>query len=235
MPTQKPSVRPLTYNFEFSDGQSWHHELTVGKPSDNQQPLAPWTSLDFRRCENCPLDSNESPACPLAQGLHPLLQGLGSYQSHEPVRVRVVWREREISQDTTIQRAASSLMGAISANSGCPHTRFLMPMLWFHQPLSQADETLFRALGSYLLGQHLRSREGQPVDWGLEGLRAAYRNVRLVNRGLSQRIRDAAVQDAGVNGLVLLDLLANDMLNALEDYEGELDGYYAELLGMPDA
>lgn len=235
MPTQTLSVRPLSYHFAFADGRSWQHELTVGRTSDNQLPLAPWTRLDFRRCGNCPLDSNQSPACPLAQGLHPLLQGLGSYPSHEPVRVQVVWRGREIAQDTTIQRAASSLMGAISANSGCPHTRFLMPMLWFHQPLSQADETLFRALGSYLLGQHLRSRGSQPVDWGLDGLRAAYHNVRLVNRGLSQRIRDAATQDAGVNGLVLLDLLASDMLNALEDYEGELDGYYAELLDTPNA
>lgn len=235
MPTQPLSARPLSYHFEFVDGRSWHHELTVGKATDTQQPLASWTSLDFRRCANCPLDSNKYPACPLAQALHPLLQGLGSYQSHEPVRVQVVWRGREIAQDTTIQRAASSLMGAISANSGCPHTQFLMPMLWFHQPLSQADETLFRALGSYLLGQHLRSRGGQSVDWGLDELRAAYHNVRLVNRGLSLRIQDAATQDAGINGLVLLDLLASDMINALEDYEGELDAYYAELLDLPDA
>ncbi|MFN3581559.1 MAG: DUF6901 family protein [Pseudomonas sp.] len=234
MPTQNLSVRPLTYHFEFSDGLSWQHELSVGQVCDSQQPLAPWTNLDFRRCENCPLTSDQSPACPLAQGLHPLLQGLGSYQSHEPVRVEVDWRGRKTVQDTTLQRAASSLMGAISANSGCPHTRFLMPMLWFHQPLSQADETLNRALSSYLLGQHLRSRAGQSVDRELEGLRTAYRNVRIINRSLSQRIQEAAAQDAGTNGLVLLDLLASDLLNALEDYEGELDGYYAALLEIPD-
>ena len=234
MAVAKPPIQQLTYHFQFMDGRSWTYELKIGSEVNDQTPLAPWTELDFYRCKNCPLDSSLSPACPLANGLHPLLEGFKGTESHDHVQVKVDWRGREILQTTTIQRAASSLMGAVSANSGCPHTRFLKPMVWFHQPLSQADETLFRALGSYLLAQKLRAREGKKPDWELENLLNAYQNVRIVNRGISRRIQEASTQDSEINGLILLDLLASDMLNAIENYEGELDGYFAEFLELSD-
>jgi hypothetical protein len=103
-------------------------------------------------------------------------------------------------------------------------------MAWFHWPFSNSAETLYRSLGTYLLGQHLRQERGLQPDWAMDGLRDLYRNLRLVNLGMADRLRAAAEEDSSLNGLILLDLLAADTLYSLESYEGELDGYFAEYL-----
>ncbi len=99
-------------------------------------------------------------------------------------------------------------------------------MAWFHLPFSGSDETLYRVLGTHLLGQYLRQQRGLSADWSLDSLRELYRNLRLVNLGMTARLREAAVEDSGPNGMILLDLLAADTLYSLDQYEGELDRFF---------
>lgn len=226
MPSQL-SNRLITYNIQFSDQVTWQHVVSVGTPEATQDSSnAAWTKLNFEQCPHCPLTLDEHGFCPLAKGLAPLIEGCNGRCSHDPVDVRIEARGRTTLQHTSLQRALSSLMGAVCANSRCPYTDVLKPMLWFHQPLSHSDETLFRVLSTYLLAQHLKKLKGQESDWDLTGLRTAYSNLRQVNLSLSKRIRKASEQDAGVNGLILLDLLASDVLSLLDSYEGELDDFF---------
>lgn len=222
----------ILYRLTFTDGQCFEHGVVL-QGQATTVVTAPWTQLDFQQCSHCPLTSAEVRFCPFAAALQAPVSGLAAYSSFEPVDVQVFWREREIRQHTTLQRAAGSLLGAIGAASGCPHTRLLKAMAWFHQPFSGSDETLFRVLGSYLLGQHLRKQKGLSADWDLAGLRQVYRNLRQVNLGMAQRLRAAAEQDSSVNGLILLDLLAADTLYSLDQYEGQLDGFFADYLQEP--
>ena len=222
----------ITYRFTFADGQSVEHGVALEDDAGLPEAAA-WTRLDFQQCPHCPLSANEVQLCPFAAALQQPVSMLATHSSFEPVDVRVRWRDREIHQHTTLQRAAGSLLGAIGAASGCPHTRLLKAMAWFHQPFSGSDETLFRVLGSYLLGQYLRTQHGLAADWDLAGLREVYRNLRQVNLGMAQRLRSAAERDSSVNGLVLLDLLAADTLYSLDKYHGELDRFFAEYLQAP--
>ncbi|MGB4073445.1 DUF6901 family protein [Pseudomonas sp.] len=222
----------IAYRFTFADGQSVEHDVALVGTVELAQAAA-WTHLDFQQCPHCPLAASEVQLCPFAAALQQPVNMLARHASFEPVDVRVRWRDREISQRTTLQRAAGSLLGAIGAASGCPHTRLLKAMAWFHQPFSGSDETLFRVLGSYLLGQYLRTQHGLAADWDLAGLREVYRNLRQVNLGMAQRLRAAAEQDSSVNGLILLDLLAADTLYSLDQYGGELDRFFAEYLQAP--
>lgn len=226
--TEQTGAARIRYRIDFRDGDSQIYDI------DLQQPVASassaWTRLAFEQCAHCPLDAADVECCPLAAALEqPVLQ-LAGRASFEEVAVEVDWRERTVLKRTSLQRALGSLLGALSATSGCPHTRWLKAMAWFHQPFSGSDETLFRVFGTYLLGQHLRARRGLQADQSLDGLRERYRNLRQVNLGMSRRLRAAASEDAGLNGLVLLDLLAADALYSLDNYAGELDHYFAEFL-----
>lgn len=223
------SDRLITYRFTFADGQTLEHGVDLqGQVAPAE--VAAWARLDFQQCSHCPLSVEESALCPFAAALQQPISMLSSHASFEPVEVLVHWRDREIRQHTTLQRAVGSLLGAISAASGCPHTRLLKAMAWFHQPFSGSDETLFRVLGSYLLGQYLRTQHGQVGDWDLQGLRTVYRNLRQVNLGMAQRLRSAAEKDSSINGLILLDLLAADTLDSLDQYDGQLDRFFSEYL-----
>ncbi|MBS7660776.1 hypothetical protein I0D00_02275 [Pseudomonas lalucatii] len=217
----------ILYRFHFADGRSWDHRIALQPGTTEQGTALPdWTRLEFHQCRHCPLRPEQSPRCPFAQALVAPVELLAQSPSYERVEVEVHWRGRETRQHTTLQRALGSLLGALGATSGCPHTRMLKAMAWFHQPFSGTEETLFRVFGSYLLGQYLRQQRGLSADWSMSGLREVYRNLRQVNLGMSGRLRAAVVEDSGPNGMVLLDLLAADTLYSLEQYEGELDRFF---------
>ena len=227
--TQNPSESFIVYRFLFADGQSAEHTIDLAGYSPATEH-AEWTRLDFHQCPHCPQSEDQESQCPVAIALEAPVHFLGERLSHTEVDVQVIHRGRDIHQHTTLQRAVGSMLGAIGATSGCPHTTFLKAMAWFHQPFSNNDETLFRAVGTYLLGQHLRSMQGLHADWSLAGLKEAYRNLRLINQGIATRLRSAAQEDSSLNGLILLDLLASSALNSLDEYEGELDRYFSEYL-----
>ncbi|MCY1531835.1 hypothetical protein D9M68_670740 [compost metagenome] len=217
----------IHYQFRFSDGRSWMHSIEL---EPHAAPLAEqlpdWTRLDFHQCGHCPLQVERSAHCPFAAALVKPVELLAQSPSYEQVEVEVRWRGRDIRQSTTLQRALGSLLGASGATSGCPHTRLLKPMAWFHLPFSGTDETLYRVFGTYLLGQYLRQQRGLSADWSMSELRQVYRNLRQVNLGMTARLRAAAVEDSGPNGMILLDLLAADTLYSLDRYEGELDRFF---------
>jgi hypothetical protein len=219
----------IHYQFRFQDGRKWQHsvELQPQEGSFGPSPLPSWTRLDFHQCRHCPLSLESTPNCPYAALLLAPVEMLAQSPSYEQVEVEVRSRGREIRQSTSLQRGLGSLVGAIGATSDCPHMRLLKAMAWFHLPFSGSDETLYRVFGTYLLGQYLRGQRGLSADWSMNELREVYRNLRLVNLGMTNRLRATIVEDSGPNGMILLDLLAADTLYSLDQYEGELDRYFA--------
>ena len=217
----------IHYRFLFADGRSWSHRVELQPDARERGESWPdWTRLNVHQCRHCPLRPEQSPHCPFAQALVAPVELLAQSPSYEQVEVEVHWRGRETRRHTSLQRALGSLLGALGATSGCPHTRLLQAMAWFHLPFSGTEETLYRVFGTYLLGQYLRQQRGLAADWSMSGLREVYRNLRLVNLGMTERLRAAVVEDSGPNGMVLLDLLAADTLYSLDQYEGELDRFF---------
>lgn len=222
----------IKYDFSFEDGRHWSHDvrLTPDNSLDARQPLPDWTRLDHKRCSHCPLDADSTPQCPLAVRLVDPVEALAGIPSWTPVTARVTSAGRTVVAETSLQRAAGSLIGLLSALSGCPHTKFMSPMAMFHLPFSTSEETLFRVLGMYLTAQHLRQAAGLSVDWEMTQLTEIYRNLRLVNNGLAGRIRSAAEHESSVNAIVLLDVLASDVGTSIEEAEQELREAFAAYL-----
>lgn len=219
------------YRLRFQDGAEGDCVIEAspaGIAFEGEKP--DWARLGFHQCPHCPLKQDESPYCPFALAMVEPLRVLDGRNSYDPVDVEVLWRERRVEERTTLQRALGSLMGLISASSGCPHTRLLRAMAWFHLPFSNAEETLFRLLGTYLLGQHLRALRGLEADTDLARLPELYGNLRKVNKGVVERLRAASEGDYGINGLILMDLMASDTRDSLTHLEESLEPYFKEYL-----
>jgi hypothetical protein len=179
--------------------------------------LPSWTALEFHQCPNCPLEAADHPHCPVTVNLVPLVRGIGDLQSHEQVQLQVREARRTISASTTAQRAVSSLLGVIMATSACPHTAHFRPMARFHLPLASMEETVYRATSMYLLAQYFACRDGKHPDLDLSGLAEIYANLEIVNRAMAQRLRGASEEDAAVNAVVILDVLAKTLPFAILD------------------
>ncbi len=203
----------IRYAFKYDDGASIQYELDENSyfPEEEDDSYAQWMELDEYRCDVCTLDSTEHKYCPSALAVWPVLKEFNNRVSHEPVQVTVDWLEVQIKVAASTQQAVRSLVGLTLALSRCPVMEKLRPMAHFHLPFGSRRHTQFRALGMYLIGQYLRDSEGLTPDWNLDGLLDTYRDIHHANRKLADRIRAASQKDATVNGLIILDALAQSV------------------------
>ena len=104
------------------------------------------------------------------------------------IDVMVSMRERSVCQTVTVQRLLCSLMGLMMATCGCPVTDFFRPMAENHLPFSTEAETMNRAISTYLTSQMLLSRQGEDVDFSLNGLQEIYDDVHEMNYYVAQRL-----------------------------------------------
>jgi hypothetical protein len=117
------------------------------------------------------------------------------------------------------------------ATSGCPHTAYFKPMARYHLPMSSGPETLYRAAAMYQLAQYFIRKAGGTADFNLEGLRAIYCKVEVLNAYMAERIREVIHQDAAVNAIVVLDVFAKNAFVELDDQLGQLEPLFAPYLG----
>jgi hypothetical protein len=178
--------------------------------------LPAWTKLDFHQCSNCPLNVVSHLYCPLAANIVNVVQRFDGLISYEKVKVEVITKERRISQQTTIQKGISSMLGLVIATCGCPHTSFFKPMARFHLPLASQEETIFRATSMYLLAQYYLKKECRIADFEFEGLTRIYHNMQIVNFAIAERLRAAAMTDSSINAIVILDSYAQALPLAIE-------------------
>ncbi len=217
----------VEYVFTYPDGkkEKFHYcfndnpfEL-IQKPIDNPPE---WIKLEFHQCTNCSLSPDETPYCPQAANLLPLIEKFGDVVSYEPVHLEVITNHRTIIQDTTVARGVSSLMGLLIATCGCPATRFFIPMGRFHLPLASHEETMFRAAATFLLNQYFLKKDGHPAGVELDGLLKVYKEIQAVNNAILKRLRTAVQTDSAVNALILLDVYAKFALIDIDDCLDEI-------------
>ncbi|MBI5451118.1 MAG: hypothetical protein HY940_07140 [Gammaproteobacteria bacterium] len=222
----------INYCFDFGDRRS-SFDVRVDARSllqhaGNQDTALPeWTRLGFHQCANCPLTAQDTPWCPVAVNLMPLISECGGLLSYQQARVVVTTAERSYSRDTTVQRGLSSLLGLVMATSACPHMRFLRPMAKFHLPFASEEETIFRAVSTWLLSRYFAADADGVPALDLSGLGDSYQGLQAVNRAFAGRLKAACGQDAAVNAVVLLDLFAKDVPYSIADRLAELGYLFA--------
>lgn len=218
----------VEYRFLLGDGRTETFVIDFDpdrlvRPLEAGRDWPAWVALDFHRCPHCPLDPAVDPICPLAASLSDLVARFDTVLSFDRIELEVRSAARIVRQETSAQQAVSSLMGLISATSGCPHTAFFRPMARFHLPMADGDETAFRALSTFVLDRFFRLRRGEEVSFDPEELREIYRAVERVNSCMARRIRDVSETDAILNGLVQLDNYAKTLCHILDDVLDRFD------------
>ncbi|MDH5661319.1 MAG: hypothetical protein OEY65_09995 [Gammaproteobacteria bacterium] len=215
-----------TYQLEFTNGREEEFKIELDNISltpvqSESSKLPSWTELEFNKCTGCPL-SLKYTHCPLAVQLAPLVDTLKDVTSIEKTKVTVTLDERIVYKNTSAQEGISSMMGIITAVSGCPLTEFFKPMARFHLPFANMEETFYRAASMYMLGQYYRWQNNMSADMDMKGLTQYYSNVAKVNHGMAARLRATQREDSAVNALVLLDMFVKSMPDAIEPFLEEL-------------
>lgn len=219
----------IKYTFKFEDQQKKEFLIqlkegcyTLAHRELNQYPY--WTRLEHKQCPHCPLKVQKHTHCPIAKKMTHLIDFFRELPSYQEVDVRIETADRVYSKHTSIQSGVSSLIGVYMVTSGCPVMDKLRPMVHFHLPFANINETTYRVISMYLVKQFLNYKRGEKADWDLEGLAKIYEDVGTVNKFFVERIRNICTNDANLNAVIILDTFANyvkfivdeDVLNKLE-------------------
>jgi uncharacterized protein DUF6901 len=237
---QNAATNVLTYCYQFRlpEKEPVRIDLRINKQTTSLicaavTHLPNWVDLAYQQCPNCPLKAEESPHCPVARNLIPLIDVCSAMASYQELDVRIKTPDRVIAAKTTAQRAVSSVLGLVMATSDCPHTGYLKPMARFHLPLASEEESIYRTTSMFLLAQYFRSRQGLAHRYDLSGLMDIYANLKIVNKSMAQRLRGAIEQDAAVNAVILLDLLTQTVTWSIEDGLEEIADLFSSYIETP--
>lgn len=192
-------------------------------------PVVPpeWSRLPYHQCAPCPLTVELHPFCPVALAIADLVIAFRDTASYDQCTVACVSSERTVSKTTTVQEGLASILGLLMATSGCPIMDFFRPMARFHLPFSSVEESIFRIVAMYMLRQYYRRGSNNTGD-PLAEIRAHYDQVKLVNAGVLERIRNISVLDADKNALVTLTSLAQILELEVETNLESLQSFFVE-------
>ena len=221
----------FSYKFIFRDGMERVFEVLldardlslIQKPRDTYPA---WTKLANHKCPDCPLSESDHDHCPTAASLVGLIDFCQGLQSIQNVTVVVQVPQRTYSQETTLQMGLSALAG-IHMAAGCPVLAKLRPMVRFHLPFADPDETAYRVFSMYFLAQFFRARQGQPPDWEMVNLAETYRKIAAVNSAFCQRLLSTVTKDAALNAIVNLAAFGSFIGSCIdEDHLRSLEGFF---------
>ncbi|MFA5262536.1 MAG: hypothetical protein WC378_01835 [Opitutaceae bacterium] len=211
----------VTYSYQFQNGDSWSHSVDVNRARNASATVpasAPeWARLGFHRCENCPLSEDRCSHCPPAVDSAPILERFASIPSIAPVRVTVTTSERTCIRETDAQLGLKALLGVVMATSACPILVQLRSQALFHLPFASVDETLYRAVGDYLIKQYFAMKDGKQPDFDLAGLDRLYRDLATLNIAFFNRIQASSPNDANVNAIVTFRSMSDIVSMSLDD------------------
>jgi len=224
----------INYHFVFEDKTEAHFPINLSLNDlkflpQNNKVHASWTELEFNQCECCQLNKNEASHCPIATNLEDIITTFKNRRSYERVLLRVETPERLYEKDIPLQHGLGSLLGIIMVTTGCPTMGILRPMVRFHLPFATIEETIFRSVSSYLLGQYFQLKKGNDPDWDLDGLAEAYGDIQMINVGMTDRLRSISKEDANANAVVVLDVFAKALPSSIIDSVKELEYLFQDV------
>ncbi len=213
----------LRYRFTYDSGVERTFDVRLDAstlalqlpPRDTAPPA--WTALENERCPNCPLRSDASPQCPVALALDPVIMAFHDEISHHEALVTIETPARTYTKRVPVQAGISALIGVLMSTAGCPVMDKLRPMVRTHLPFATLDETMLRAMSTYLLAQYVIAQRGGVPRWDLQGLADIYAEIRVVNKAFLKRLRTLRIEDASLNAIVGLDCFAMFTTMTLKD------------------
>lgn len=185
-----------------------------------------WTRLNDHPCRCCSLPA-DSVFCPSALGIARFVGAFDSRFSYEKAVVEIETPLRVVLLKSRFQAGIASLLGLVCATSGCPVTRFLRPLMRFHFPFANEQETLFHIFSASLLGLYMKNPTLGPADRQVfDDVKEKYATLRSVMADLADRLRPVVKRYAPLNADILLDSFAEIAPDNMDGSLATLQGFF---------
>jgi len=218
MENKKRNSFYINYKFCFENGEEKVFPLDIDSDSlslitDFGAEHPEWTKTKNIGCEDC---STGETYCKLALTIDYFIKQFDKIPSYENVKVYVETENRTYFKQTSAQAAVGAIFGILMTTSGCPILGKLKPMVKYHLPFADIEETEYRVFSMYMLLQYFRHTKGLKTDFDMEELKATYEQIRKINVKIAKSIANLEKMDTSINAVVVLNNFADSVTFSLE-------------------
>lgn len=219
MSGRKNKTFSIKYRFCFADGKEKSFELVIDSSTltlvgDFDVEYPEWTKASNLGCGHCATGHTH---CRLARTIGYFIKQFDNIPSYENVKVYVETENRTYFKDTSVQAGVGGIFGILMSTSGCPVLGKLKPMVRYHLPFADIEETEYRVFSMYMLAQYFKMKRGTAPDLEMDHLKATYEEIGKINRRLAKAIADLEKTDTSINAVVALNNFADSVTYSLED------------------
>lgn len=237
MPDNISQSLVYTYKFTLEDGTEKIFKVFLDSLSlsnikpDKEYPE--WTKFKNFKCPHCPINTNAEENCPVAINLEEIIYFFSEFISFDKVNLIIETPQRTYSKFTSLQDAVSTLIGVLMVSSGCPIMGKLKPMVRFHLPFSNLQETEYRVFSMYLLAQFFLYRKGRIPDWNMNYLKDIYEDIKKLNQNVARQIARLEKNDTSINAVIVLNNFAEYVTIDLDENSlSEMEILFKDYLGI---
>ena len=134
----------IEYDIRLIDGRSFTCSVQKDREPITEIQSAAWSDLSNNKCPNCPLNSKDSPSCPLALDVYEIAPAFEGISKETKVDCVVKTKERWYFKNTPFKKAFASFFNYVATTSSCPILRGSKWQRSFHIPfLSGKEEETF--------------------------------------------------------------------------------------------
>lgn len=219
----------IVYEFNFPGGARKNFSMDFDPVTHaliaktNYKTIPSWTSLEFRKCNLCPLDSEVVSFCPVAFNISGVMTSFGPHVSTEKCFVRCLTFQRSYSRTSDVMSGLASILSLIVFSSPCPYLENLRSLARFHLPFFTPEESLVRIISFYLLSQYFVHKKSGKPDWDLKKLNESFVWLKMIQEGMMARTKGRFEGDACVNALhsfhVMIQFISFEIESSLECIE----------------
>ena len=224
------SMGKITYEFIIDNDEVFSFDIDSSQTPNSGRTAkagsAHWTKLNYHKCENCPLNPEEHPHCPVSLDIEEVAKKFSTLLSWKKAEVWVHTEERSYHKTCDLQTGLRSMLGLMMALSMCPILSRLKPLAASHLPFANFQETVSRVVGNYLIRQFLNDKKGEEADWSLSELKSMYKELVTVNFSMLERIRAACEKDANMNAISIFFSMSSIVNMALEEQLDEMEEHF---------
>ena len=218
MNSKKKKTFFISYKFCFENGEEKVFRLdiesdTLSLVTNFAEERPDWTKVSNIGCNCSSGEINCHPAVAIAY----LIKQFDKIPSYEKVKIYVETENRTFFKKTSVQAGVGGIFGIIMATSGCPILGKLKPMVRYHLPFADIEETEYRVFSMYMLAQYFKMKKGMNPDLEMDNLKATYDDIREINRKIAKSIADLEKMDTSINAVVALNNFADSVSFSLED------------------
>lgn len=209
----------INYRFCFENGEEKIYKLeidndTLSLVTNFSSEMPEWSRVEKIGCDACHPGATH---CILAKTIGFFIRQFDNIPSYQKVKVYVESENRTYFKETSIQAGVGGIFGILMSTSNCPVLGKLKPMVRYHLPFADIEETEYRVFSMYMLAQYFRLKKGLKPDLDMNHLKDTYDEIRKINQKIAKAIADQEKTDTSINAVVALNNYADSVTFTLED------------------